>query len=85
MLFISFISFLEIQEIFGTQDYTTDQYEGTTELPETTPYEEEPTTYSSVRNKRAGTFINFQAFFQATCSYFVPTPDQNNNDRLKLI
>ena len=54
ILFISFISLLEVQEIFGTQDYTTDQYEGTTDLPKTTPYEEEPTTYSSVRNKRAG-------------------------------
>ena len=36
ILFISFISLLEIQEIFGTQDYTTDQYEGTTDLPGTT-------------------------------------------------
>merc|ERR1712179_211842 len=46
IFFISFISLLEIQEIFGTQDYTTDQYERTTGLPETTTaYEEEPTTY----------------------------------------
>ena len=26
--------------------------------------------YSSVRNKRAGTFINFQVFFQGACFYF---------------
>merc|ERR1712179_59285 len=45
ILFITFISLLEIQEIFGTQDYTTDQYEGTTDFPETTEaYEQEPTT-----------------------------------------
>ena len=25
--------------------------------------------YSRVQNKRAGTFINFQAFFQGACSY----------------
>ena len=46
ILFISFISLLEIQEIFGTQDwsmdYTTDQYDGTTDLPEITTYEIEP-------------------------------------------
>ena len=26
--------------------------------------------YSRVQNKRAGTFIDFQVFFQSACSYF---------------
>ena len=41
--------------------------------PNTTPAIILNTTYlrTWVRNKRAGTFIHFQAFFQVACSYFV--------------
>ena len=45
ILFISFISLLEIQEIFGTQVYTTDLPDSTTDLGETTTYELDPDFY----------------------------------------